>query len=98
MKVSYVLTENAQSDVIEAALWEEARHVGLGEKLLDCIDETIDQICKSPLGYVNRYKNTRERKVKKFAYQIIYTVENNLIYIHAVFACKQDPGKKYKKL
>lgn len=98
MKITYVLTEKASSDVIEAALWEEARHEGLGEKLLRCIDETIEQICKSPYGYVSNYRNTREKKVNKFAYQIIYTVENKVIYIHAVFACKQDPKKKYRNI
>ncbi len=64
MKFSHVLTENASHDVIKAALWEEQRHVGLGKKLLTCIDETIDQICKSPFGYVSRYRNTREKKIK----------------------------------
>jgi len=98
MKLTYVLTEKASADVIEAALWEEARHTGLGEKLLRYIDEAIDQICKSPHGYENRFRNTREKKVKKFSYQIIYTVENKVIYIHAVFACKQDPEKKYRNL
>ena len=49
MKITYVLSENARGDVIEAALWEEARYTGLGEKLLRCIDEAIDQICKSPM-------------------------------------------------
>jgi hypothetical protein len=58
MKTTCVLTEKASSDVIEAALWEKARHAGLGEKLLHCIDETIEQICKSPHGYTSKYRNT----------------------------------------
>ena len=98
MKTTHVLTENAHDDVIKAMLWEEARHAGLGEKLLRCIDETIGQICKSPLGYASKYRNTREKKVNKFPYQIIYTVENKIVYIHAVFPCKDDPQKKYKNL
>jgi len=98
MKTTCVFTEKASDDVVEAVLWEEARHAGLGEKLLRCIDETIDEICKYPQGYASRYRNTREKKVKKFPYQIIYTIENKIVYVHAVFACKQDPQKKYRNL
>ena len=98
MKIRHVLTENASSDVIKAALWEDERHAGLGKKLLSCINEAIEEICKAPLGYVNRYGSTREKKVKTFSYQIIYTLESNVIYIHAVFPCRQDPKKKYKGL
>ena len=98
MKYSLVLTENASQDIIDAALWEEERHTGLGKKLLTRIDQTIDQICKSPFGYASRHRNTREKKIRKFSYQIIYTIEENIIYIHAVFPAKQDPQKKYKNI
>lgn len=95
---SHVLTEKASDDIIKAVLWKESRHAGLGEKLLRCIDETINQICKSPHGYISRYRSAREKKVKTFSYQIIYTVEDKVIYIHAVFPCKQNPERKYKNL
>ena len=98
MKLPHVLTEKATRDIVEASLWEEARSVGLGRKLLSRIEEAIEQISRLPFGYVSRHHNTREKKVKTFSYQIIYTVEENVIYIHAVFPCKQDPEKKYKNM
>jgi hypothetical protein len=98
MKRTHVFTEKASADVLKAALWEEARHEGLGGKLLNCIDEAVEQICNAPYAYASKYRNTREKKINKFSYQIIYTVENKIIYIHAFFACKADPQKKYKNL
>ena len=46
MKLPHVLTEKATRDVVEASLWEEARSVGLGRKLLSRIEEAIEQISR----------------------------------------------------
>ena len=98
MKFIHVFTEKASNDLLEAVMWEESRHEGLGEKLIKSVDETVQEISKAPLGYISRYLHTREKKVKTFSYQLIYTVENGVIYIHALCPCKQHPDKKYKNL
>jgi len=98
MKFTCIFTGQAQDDLITSVLFEEERHASLGKKFLDCVTETAETICKSPLGYENKYKSTREKKVNKFPYLLIYTVEKNIVYVHAIFPAKQNPEKKYGSL
>ncbi len=51
-----------------------------------------------PKAFVSSYKNTRERKTKHFPYKLIYTLEEGIIYIHAVYACKANPKNKYNRM
>lgn len=98
MKRLYVFTENALDDLIHHSLYYKTIQEILGERFLNAVTMCADEISALPLGYENRYKNTRERKVKNFPHKLIYTFEGGVIYIHAVFALRQNPVKKYKNL
>jgi hypothetical protein len=65
---------------------------------MDEVNTAADEISKTPRGFASQYKTSRERKTKHFPYKLIYTIEDGVIYIHAVFACKDNPKNKYKRI
>ena len=78
--------------------WYENKIKGLGFKFFDSLEITETQMLKTPFGFECKYRNTREIGIGKFPYMYIYTVELNVIYIHALFPTKSKPPNKYKKL
>jgi len=94
--LSYVFTENAMADVTKQALYYEEAQIGLGIRFMDAVTDTAEEIVTMPKAFVSNYKTTRERKVKKFSFKLIYTIEDTMIYIHAVYPSKANPENKYK--
>ena len=95
---SFIFTENALSDVITHAVNYEEKQEGLGARFMDEVDNTALEISKIPTAYINAYKTTRERKTKFFPFKLIYTREDNIVFIHAVYPCKANPSKKYNHI
>jgi len=94
----YVFTENAQADIINHATFYEEKQEGLGMRFMDEVDQAAEEISTLPTGYASYYKSTRERGTKNFPYKLIYTVEKEIIYIHAVYPTRANPKKKYKAI
>jgi plasmid stabilization system protein ParE len=94
----YIFTENAMADIIAQAMYYEDKETGLGVRFMDEITATANEVGKMPRAFVNSYKATREHKAKHFPYKLIYTLEEGIVYIHAVYACKANPKHKYKRI
>ena len=94
----YIFTENAKADVVKYAVSYEEKQVGLGIRFMDEVDQSAEEISVLPTGYASYYKNTRERKTKHFPHKLIYTIEKEIIYIHAVYPSRATPKKKYKSV
>ena len=98
MKHQLIFTDKAIGDITKAKSWYNKQQEGLGKKFADTVFKSAEEIQSAPLGYPNKYKYTREKYIKKFPYLIIYSVEENIIFILRVFACKKNPKKKYKSI
>jgi toxin ParE1/3/4 len=98
MKPHLVFTDKSLSDIREAKVWYNKQQKDLGEKFADTVFKCAVEIQLAPLGYPNKYKYTREKYIKKFPYLIIYSVEENVIFILRVFSCKKNPKKKYRSI
>lgn len=96
--MDYIFTEKALKDVVKYSLQYEDKQDGLGYRFMEEVTRTAKTISKMPEGYVNLYRNTRECITKIFPYKLIYTLEEKMIYIHAVYPCKANPKKKYKNV
>jgi hypothetical protein len=92
----YLFTENAKADVIKHAIFYEGKQKGLGIRFMNEVDLAAEEISILPTGYASYYKSTREIKTKSFPYKLIYTIEKEMIYIHAVYPGRANPKKKYK--
>jgi len=93
-----VLTNNAVGDITQGKLWYEDKQTNLGGRFANVIFNSINEIQRHPNPFPNKYKFIREMYVRKFPYVIIYSIEEDIIFILRVFACKQDQKKKYKSL
>ena len=94
----YIFTEAALADVVKQAMYYEDKEIGLEQRFMNAVEIAAAEISRNPKGFVNLYKTSRERRTKNFPYTLIYTFENSIIYIHAVFPCKSNPSKKYRKI
>ena len=86
------------ADVITYAISYDDKEQGLGLRFMDAVNVAAEEISKMPKAFISSYKTTRERKTKYFPYKLIYTLEEGIIYIHAVYPCKANPKNKYKKV
>lgn len=94
----YIFTENAMADNIKHAMYYEDKETGLGIRFMDEVTMTAEEISKMPKAFASYYKTTRERKIKHFPYKLIYTLEEDIIYIHAIYPGRANPKNKYKKI
>jgi plasmid stabilization system protein ParE len=91
-----IITNKAIKDTENARNWYNQQKENLGFKYLDHIFECFEDIKKRPFIYPARYNSTREMVVRKYPYLIIFTVEEDYIFVLRVFPCKMDPKRKYK--
>ena len=96
MKYQLVFTDVSINDITKAKTWYEKQQTGLGKKFTDIVFKSAREIQLAPLAYPNKYKYTREKYIKKFPYLIIYSIEEDIIFILRVFNCKKNPDKKYR--
>lgn len=90
-----IVTNKAIKDIEIAKKWYDEQQEYLGSKFADCIFKSFNEIQQQSLSFPNKYKYTREMYIKKFPYTIIYSIEENIIFILRVFHCKINPNKKY---
>ena len=62
----YIFTELAFIDIIEGVRYYQSKSESLGIRFMNEVNNAAEDVSKLPKGYINRYKNTRERKVKNF--------------------------------
>jgi toxin ParE1/3/4 len=92
-----IFTNRAITDIAKAKKWYNTQQPNLGLKFSDYIFKCAEEIHNNPLFYPNKYKATREYVVKKYPYVIIYSIEENYLFILRVFPCKTNPKGKYIK-
>lgn len=77
-------TEPAAIELEDAFEYYETQIHGLGEKFFNEILETIELISQFPQLWSLNSEHTRKAILRKFPYNLIYTILNNKIYIIAV--------------
>ncbi len=90
MIFKYIIDEVAGAQLLEAAAWYEEKRAGLGNDLILCFEEGIETIWHSPF-LEERYRHLRLFNIKRFPYQIIYSVENDLVTVVAFFHAHRNP-------
>lgn len=95
---AYVFAAQANAEMLAIGAYYEQQQVGLGQRFITEIEDAALEIASFPLAYRIFFKSTREKKMRKFPYLLIYTFEDDLVFIHAVFPCKSNPQKKQSRL
>lgn len=93
MKFTIEFSKVAGNDLNQATEWYEKKRKGLGIELLEEVREKIEIIRERPLIYQIHFKECRRCNLKKFPYKIIYSVEETIIRVWAIYHHKRDPEK-----
>jgi toxin ParE1/3/4 len=87
----------AEDELADAALWYEARQLGLGISLLDLIDEAVERLLagvlpSNPEPGVARAKGARRVLLERFPYSIVFYDRQSEIVIVAFAHSSRQPG------
>lgn len=96
------ISNEAEIDIIEALIYYEERKLGLGERFLKTLDESLILISNNPVLFIKKYKELRMYVMRTFPFLIYYLIEeeNKEILIFSVLHSKRDPKlikKRYNK-
>lgn len=97
MKYHLLIKEPVKEEISDAFLYYESKQEGLGYKLMDSIEVSMENILKNPFGYELRNKYFRSKVVYPFPYCLVFEVMNNEVIIYQFFNSKKHPSKKIKK-
>lgn len=91
MSFCIVLLPAAQAEFDEAIDWYDRQRPGLGEDLVDCVQEVLDRIAVMPERHAIVQSDIRRGKVRRFPYSIFYYVDTDQVVIISIFHSKRDP-------
>jgi len=87
----------AKLDLAEAALWYEQQRVGLGDELIQAVDEQIAIIVERPKSFaVVRRKEIRRALVDRFPYAVYFIATDELISVVGILHTSQDVGSRLR--
>jgi plasmid stabilization system protein ParE len=94
-----LLIRPAAFDDLEATRnWYELRQSGLGDRFLDCADETIARIVEQPLWYNIVHRDIRRTTIHRFPYGVYYRVLEDTIHVIAIFHGRQSSKRLRDRL
>ena len=82
---------DAVSEIREVTLYYQAQQVGLGERFLSTLQETLTRISNFPESYPVVASNIRQCKVTHFPYAIVYRIQVNYIQVIALAHSRRKP-------
>jgi hypothetical protein len=89
MNVEFI--EPAAIELDDAADYYNIQSAGLGQKFLDEVIETIGFIEKFPQLWSRNTENTRKAILRKYPFNLIYSIFDDKIYIIAVAHQNREP-------
>lgn len=86
MSLNLIVRPEAEEDILNAALWYEAREAGLGLEVTAEIRTAVDRALENPLAYLRIRKHPHVRRVlaRRFPYRAFYIVRPDAIVVFAV--------------
>ena len=93
-----ILLPPAKRDVKKGYDWYEEQKLGLGDVFLECVEECLAAIQRSPKAFQPVAKDARRAIVKQFPYVVFYRIEGKKVYVYSVFHTSQNPQKWMDRL
>lgn len=88
-----IIKPGAELDILEALKWYGEEKEALSLEFLQKLDDELNRISQNPEHFQKRYRDVKIVFTKRFPYGIHYTLENDIVYIHAVMHMKRKPRK-----
>ena len=84
----------ATLEILEAFDWYELQREGLGVEFLDELEIFYTTLLRNPSSYGYFDRPTRQGKINRFPYVVVFEIFYESVVVYSVFMTKQDPGKK----
>ena len=91
MASTIIIKPLAQLDLEEIFIWYEMKKDNLGLAFMIDFDSTISKIKLNPFYASFIEGSARNASLKKLPYNIIYTVEETTVFVHAVIHQSRNP-------
>lgn len=85
------ILDEAREDLIQGFHFYECREPGLGSYFIDCLFSDVDSL----LVYAGIHQVVfayHRCLSKRFPFAIYYSVQNELVQVHAVLDCRRNPS------
>ena len=94
MLFELIISRKAVKETSDAYLFYERSSVGLGERFLESLEDVYKNLSLNPqyYGYINKAKDIRDVKIKKFPFLIIFQIVNDKVFVLRVFNTSRDPN------
>ena len=92
MTLPLILTPDAEADLSNIRTWYERQRAGSGERLILCVEVTLNQIQFAPSSSAEVSPGVRRVAVRRFPYGVFYRVDPHQIAVLAVYHDRRDPG------
>ena len=91
------ILEEAEHDLIDGFVFYEKQQSGLGEYFLDSLFSDIDSL--QLFAGIHPWHYGYQRLLsKRFPFAVYYRIDKDIVKIHAVLDCRQDPQKTRRTL
>jgi len=86
-----VVRSVAEVDATDAALWYEARALGLGAEFLRAVDVALAEIQRMPERFPLVHRGCRRAMLRRFPYAIYFVPSSEAIYVIACMHAGRHP-------
>ena len=94
-----ILSDDADADIMRAAVWYEGQREDLGIRFLDRVDEALKVIERNPEAPQQILPNVRHVQLRKFKpYSLWYTVGDEVLVLACMHAKRQLGPVVYSRL
>lgn len=98
MEKKYKLEPSAKEDIKESVTYYEDQKEGLGGEFIDELNWKIQEIAEKPDKNPLFHKEARKTSLKRFPFNIIYTIEDGFISILGVWHKRRDPNQLGRRI
>lgn len=91
MSYKIIVKPLAEQDITEAVEWFYSNATHLTERFLEEINKAIEILKDNPAHYQKRYNDIRVYFIENFSFGVYYTIESNIVFVHAILHTRRDP-------
>lgn len=91
MNLPLVINPEVEADLADAIAWYDGQRTGLGDDLLERVEEAFEQIRRMPELFGKGFQDLRVMKVRRFPYLVVYRIDDDQITVIAVYHARRDP-------
>ena len=85
--------DSAKLDLVDGFSFYESQESGVGHYFLDSLYSDIDSLSLYAGIHRKKSKEFLWMLSKRFPFAIYYTLTGDLVSVHAILDCRQDPGR-----